>query len=921
MSEIGGSLQPVASSSKETMSGGAWAGIAIAGAVVVIAGFVFTRRRPSADGHSSKGPVHDILGDESFSVESEMEAYAIRKDLLMDGNSIKGSSHGSDTSSVKALKADQQLAVTKCVSQFDPSTAAAIALYRREVENNSLMSSSSFYTPRGDSPLNLPPGVDTETYMRRKLDDLGSAIRAADWNGVYKIASSIAGSEELSSMSGRISALAMPDDIESHTSGSDSIFFDSSPRKTNLHLDDENEIRAAALDHLVEHRDWAGVARTAGGFATADGTMGSASPQKRSFIGFVTGRRTSAAAEAAISSASSVDSSYNESASGRVGAAPLDNLVREEGDFNEYAFLSLLGREHHNTISTASDSSGASPEKSLKTPRSAPNASIISLGTVSPGTESPQRSGVADMVNTAVATTAVIVAASNSFDDPPRTQSSEHIQVQKEEKGKRRWRDLFRRTTVSMDNTSTSQPTDRSPAFKIPDDDEDSELNSPLGIKSYRSDSSLLQRANSSFDESHVSYVSLRTDLDRAVLRGDWAIVESLSAEVEATDPTPKKMPSVADVVDQPLGAMSRSAVVITRSDSMSSSSIFSLRCELDHAVDRGDWTLVEKLANQLMSSSPEKRMAMSHLSPSKYMILSDDERSLISTPRKAVDWDIPFRTPPVADDKSLSSSTVDSVKVKKMGKVVANGKWSTVTALAGVYLLEERGSLPSTPRRAPATSSPRQAVAVTSSLRSSHDSDIQYFAAEWTGITRTGGEKSHSTLVLKPTETDDCDNEFSIAAMMARQSRPSSPDPSLSSVSVENDTLRELERLVEKGDWQGLVNAVSREEGFQETPKREGGVTCASDITDVGRQLEPTGMRGTPVSNITDEVTNVALQPVDIPGAPVPNITDEGTDVVLRPVDLPKPKEFHRVQNKESFHGAKLLIPYWENAIPTKMA
>ena len=826
----------------------------------------------------SKG-VPSVLGDESiFTEDNQFVAGAgynlstLKGSIVLSSSSNHSSNRGSqsETSSHKDVK--DELQTTKGVAQFDPTTAAAIALYRRDDGEKSSVSSSSssYHTPRRDSPLTLPPGVDAETYKRRKMDDLSVAIQAADWNAVYRIASSIAGSEELSSMSGvsnsnRSSALAMPgdDDIESQqTEQTDehdavTLMLGSPSSRVNQKSAANEDERAAIMDILLERGDWTGVANTAAGYAEADGTP--ISQKKRSILGIIKGRRTSTAADAMMSSVSSIDSSFVESASGRVGAVPMES--------REYDFVAILGQSRSGTDDTASESSGESPNKrGSKTTQSTPtqgtptiycgDGSSLSDPASNEGFNQPPltrgalAAGMApapvfttaitsvSLAVSALAATAVIAPASLQ-----RSQSERVIPGQTKEKIKRKWaRRLFSRAKstghVLLDDSSSSSesPVDRPPIFKsMPVDSMEEEH--PLGISSGSYGSAPRNRKDSSFggskDGSHVSFLSLRTDLDRAVACGDWAAVEALATQVEAIDPNPTKLYDLGDdIAVQPLGAMSRSAAAISPSLSDTDTSIHSLRAQLDLAVDQGDWALVEQLANQILALSPIKRAPNHHSDSSKYMILS--EVQVTGTVSPIADRGEIVRLPrsPSSYQGSLSShSTVDQNKVFKIGKMVNMRNWRGVSALAGVYDLEESYLV----------SSPQQnSRAIASSISEGSDPAVRGFANDWIAMGNFDnvGNQDNAVAATERAAREAAivpgGERFSISAMMALQPLSVSLDPSFSSMSTENHTLNEFERLVGEGDWHGVVEAATREEFL-----------VASDLADVGRQFETSDRTG----------------------------------------------------------------------------
>ena len=820
-----------------------------------MAGFVFARRQNESQ-NTSKG-IFSVLGDESiFTVDNQFVAGAgynlgtLKESIVLSGSSNHSSSHGSpsETSSHKDVK--DELRTTKDVAQFDPPSAAAIALRRHDDGEKSSVSSSSssFHAPRRDSPLTLPLGVDAETYKRRKMDDLNVAIQAADWNAVYRIASSIAGSEELSSMSGvsnsnRGSALAMPgDDVESQqTEQTDehdavTLILGSPSVRTNKNSVANEDERAAFMDNLLERGDWTGIANTAATYAEVDGTP--ISQKKRSILGIIKGRRTSTAADAMMNSAYS-DSSFVESASGRVGAAPMES--------REYDFVAILGPTRSATDDTASESSGESPDKrGLKTIRSTPthgtptiyygDGSSLSDPASYEGHSQPRLSrgalaagmAPAPVVNTdinpvSLAVPAIAATAGNTPSSLERSQSDRVMTGQTKEKIIRKWpRRLFGRakSTGNDDSSSSSEsPVDRPPIFKFMPVDSMVEER-PLGISSGSYHSAPRPRQESPFgsskDESHVSFLSLRTDLDRAVACGDWAAVEALATQVEAADPNPANLYDLGDdIAVQPLGAMSRSAVAISPSLSDANASIHSMRAQLDLAVERGNWALVEKLANQIIALSPIKRVP-NRSDSSKYMIVSEVQVKETVSPVTDRSEAVRVLRSPSSDQESSSSHppTVDQNKVFKMGNMVNMRNWRGVSALAGVYDLEE-SYLPSSPQQ--------NSRAIASSLSEGSDPAVRGFASDWIAMGNYDNVGNQNKAGVVSGE-----EQFSISAMMALQARSVSPDHSFSSMSNENHTFNEFERLVGEGDWRGVVEAATREEFL-----------VASDLADVGRQFE----------------------------------------------------------------------------------
>jgi hypothetical protein len=167
--------------------------------------------------------------------------------------------------------------------------------------------------------------MDGET-RDAKIRDLDDAISCGDWEKVGKIAGSLASSSEEVSSWSEISSTAGPA---------------TSVRSSLSSLRSEEARLSAQIDELVRRGDWSGVAAAVENFSSSSdqnfanhGVADASGEQpRRSFLNFVTGRRTlSSAADAAIVPVSQDRTDIHASQHSVVGVgkfcAPLHDLQR-----------------------------------------------------------------------------------------------------------------------------------------------------------------------------------------------------------------------------------------------------------------------------------------------------------------------------------------------------------------------------------------------------------------------------------------------------------------------------------------------------------------------------------------------------------------------------------------------------------------
>ena len=285
--------------------------MAIAGVVLLlVAGFIVSRRRKRRrtmdtgskypGGGGKYVPDVDIEGDESiFTEDSAAFKYMPNKpdsfylEPSVGSSSQKSGKHSSRSgSSGEGARLPPHIvtkATSRSVAQFDPSNAAAtIAL---GIDGRIMKRGS------GASSQKSSPAMSLDSGRHGKMSNLTAAIERGDWDAVAKLASHMDEneSEEGSSLSDYSSArekLSQRSSVSSMNSG--------------------NSVRAAQIEELVARNDWSGVAAAAQFFSSTKshasiergGESITSAPEspKRSFLDFVTGRRTapSASASAAI---------------------------------------------------------------------------------------------------------------------------------------------------------------------------------------------------------------------------------------------------------------------------------------------------------------------------------------------------------------------------------------------------------------------------------------------------------------------------------------------------------------------------------------------------------------------------------------------------------------------------------------------
>lgn len=291
-------------SNNDSLSTGLVVGVSVAGLVILLAAaFLVSRRRKKRRGVSQTNKyvaadIH-VAGDESiFTEDSDAFQYIPKKmDSFHSAHSKASSSNKSLSSSSgggRRLPLDMSATAglkSRSVAQFDPSNAAAaIAL---GIDGNIIRRGSETSSNKSSPVMSLNAG------RHGKMKNLTEAIDYGDWDAVANIAGNMVSddSEEVSTISDYSSAREQLSHASQRSSVSSS-------------LNSGDEIRAAQIQEMVERGDWSGVA-TAAQFFSSNRSLGSggrsvghstAETPKRSFLDFVTGRRTapSAAAIAAI---------------------------------------------------------------------------------------------------------------------------------------------------------------------------------------------------------------------------------------------------------------------------------------------------------------------------------------------------------------------------------------------------------------------------------------------------------------------------------------------------------------------------------------------------------------------------------------------------------------------------------------------
>lgn len=296
---------------RNSVSNGLIVGVAIAGVVLVLAAAFFVsrrrNRRRTVDAKYQEKYIEDvnIEGDESIFTE-DSAAFKYIPGKLNSAHSVasssaksgKRSNRSGSSSGGERLPRDI-VAVsgvrTRSVAQFDPANSAAtIAL---GIDGQIIRRDSAASSQKSS------PVMSLNEERHGNMKNLTDAIEHGDWDAVAKLAAHMdeesEGGSSLSDYSSAREQLSHRSSVSSMNSG--------------------DSIRAAQIQDMVERGDWNGVATAAQFFSSskslgsdANRSLGSVerggtdrsipgSP-KRSFLDFVTGRRTmpSAAASAAI---------------------------------------------------------------------------------------------------------------------------------------------------------------------------------------------------------------------------------------------------------------------------------------------------------------------------------------------------------------------------------------------------------------------------------------------------------------------------------------------------------------------------------------------------------------------------------------------------------------------------------------------
>lgn len=164
--------------------------------------------------------------------------------------------------------------------------------------------------------------------------------------------------------------------------------------------------------------------------------------------------------------------------------------------------------------------------------------------------------------------------------------------------------------------------------------------------------------------------LQLKYSMDHAVETGDWDQVVRISSEIEKNGKFQSRLASSDFVVSVP------SNVSSTPSQSEGTVAVQTLVEEMNHAMSRGDWALVGFYADKIRELKTG----------------SGEERTSESTSSLAL---VPFSAPPSA---MHSNQTEDSIMSRKqtLDKLVQAQKWKGVSIMAGLYAMEEKGSLQS---------------------------------------------------------------------------------------------------------------------------------------------------------------------------------------------------------------------------------
>jgi hypothetical protein len=239
-------------------------GIAAAAAACLLCCLLVACRRRNDDDTEPHKELHDLESDGSAATEGSPDLKFF-SGYQMDAMADTGD-RGSVTSSQKSFN-------KRSVLQFDPTTAAAIAMGKRGEDSSSAR--SSFFNR-------------SRVSGAASVEQITKAIDKANWDEVYNLASQMAEQEDLSTLSS----------VGRHNSKLASSSSELDKIRNGLSAEDQERTRA--LDELVDHGDWTGVAVTAALYAGESGSSGENPLTQRSILDILTGKRgTSSAAAAA----------------------------------------------------------------------------------------------------------------------------------------------------------------------------------------------------------------------------------------------------------------------------------------------------------------------------------------------------------------------------------------------------------------------------------------------------------------------------------------------------------------------------------------------------------------------------------------------------------------------------------------------
>lgn len=905
-------------SSARSLSSGGIVGVAAAGLAVLLVLLLFTRRRrKSLQQHDKILPDYHvpIEGDESIYTEGT-PAYAASKkgsgvgsgeseiirmedqDAMVDTGSIKDSSDASTNSDQRLSGPDlgAVAASSKHVAQYDSVSAAGIALLLKDGNDLSSGASKSSSAP----PRTGGSGSPTPQF----LEELEAAIDEADWQLVWRLATSVSQKDDLSTLSG---ATGNAPAVMGRISRAGS-FSSSSARKPRPYLDPADEARASQLDELVEKRDWTAVAVTAALFLRQNDPSANLAPlhPRRSFIDFVTGRRVSTAAAAAAAGDS--EASSQQSGTGRVGAAPIAGpvplVVAAKTDTNSTGsdYAKKSGKDAASPARTADATLIGTPTKTGSSPGINP-ASSGSDGPTPPAARAA-----------AFGTTAAVVGA--VIRQPSRSQSK-----------KGRIFGFFRRNPsghVALECSSSSEDSQANTPKVFKDDSTPSRS----GHDGHDGPPDSAHQRSGSFSSSvgGSSLASMRTELDRAVLRGDWAAVEAISAQVEAMDEFAARRGNISktnssdneDIPGTPtihrrnvniskLHASPSVDSAVSRDEYSASmetsgnSSVSSIRTKLDRAVALGDWQAVDFYAGLLMEFEGieqggggggvgggavyEGHVELDYAAPDNSVTSSPMVSSL--TPR--------YVTPTAS---SVSSGSVGRnadytahlhQRIEVLDKLIKAEQWKGLRVMAGLYEMDEQGA-------SPARFSNPFTSTYTPQPLSYPNTDVNALAEVWRSL---NPDNVTPSTVVGDSSVVDIDSLSSGSA-----NRGVTPIPEVAKPAAYNPLDLDSQQVK---DWKGLAGV--RDDDVRQS---EADVSRKLFESDVYLPGEPVG------SSKSGQVTSILsgnFAPTrDQTGSKAEKGVGQALNVELRRVVTPSSEEeATERKQRQSLHGAKVLIPFWE--------